>query len=175
MFSRKHTPEVTGVLLFEHLRREVSGDGILSMDRLRESLLERMPVVADQFEGEVMIGCMFAAVLAIEDTCHPPMRGAVRRGMEEEFLRHLREQGATDEQREEWLVVVGDHFTEYFRSIESQTDPALPTALGREFLWNATGVEEHDPGLAETSTVYLTSARAVARQLLRQQLPLRSS
>jgi len=175
MFARKHTPEKAGVLLFEHLRREVSGDGILSLERLREALLEGMPVVADQFEGEMMIGCMFAAVLAIEDTCPTPMREVVRRGLEGEFIRHLQEQGATDGQVEEWRVVLADHFTEYFRSMEGQTDPALPSALGREFLWNLTGVEEPDVRLAETAAVYLTAARAVARRLLREWVPMRSS
>jgi hypothetical protein len=174
MFARKHTPDKVGALLFEHLRGEVSGNGILSVDRLRESLLEGMPVVADQFEGEMMIGCMFAAVLAIEDTCHSPMREAVRRGLEGEFIRHLQEQGATVEQIEEWRVVLAEHFTEYFRSLEGHADPALPDALGREFLWNLTGVEEPDERLAETAAVYLTAARAVARRLLREYLPLRS-
>ena len=175
MLARKQNPEKTGVLLFEHLRSEVSGDGILSVDRLRESLLEGMPVVADQFEGEMMIGCMFAAVLAIEDTCHAPMREPVRHGLEGEFIRHLREQGASDEQVDEWRIVLAEHFTEYFRSVEGDTGPALPEALGREFLWNLTGVEEPDARLAETAAVYLTAARAVSRRHLREHLPQRSS
>jgi len=175
MFARKHSPEEAGVLLFEHLRREVSADGILSLDRLRESFLEVMPVVGDQFEGEMVIGCMFAAVLAIEDTCQAAMREDVRRGLEGEFIRQLGAQGATAEQIEEWRVVLGDHFSEYFQSMGQDPDPALPVALGREFLWNLTGIEEPDQRLAELSTVYLTAARAVARRLLRQHLPLRTS
>ncbi len=175
MSSQRPTPVETGTLLYERLRQEIAGQGILSMGRFRELFEEQVNGLGDQFEGELIIGCMFAAVLAIEETTHPPMGEAVRKGLEEEFQRHLREQGASEAQIEEWRVVLGEHFAEYFRSVQGHTDPALPPALGREFMWNLTGVEEENGGLIEASTVYLTAARIVARRLLRQHLPLRAS
>ncbi len=175
MGTRNPTPEETGVLLYEHLRQEVSGSGILSLDRLRESFLRHPGRLGDHFEGEVMIGCMFAAVLAIEETSFSPVRESVRKGLEGEFIRHLREQGATDGHVDEWRVVLGEHFAEYFRSMERHTDPALPPALGREFLWNLTGVEEEDAVLIETLTVYLAATRVIARRILRQHIPIRQS
>ncbi|MCC6396758.1 MAG: hypothetical protein IT282_07035 [Bacteroidetes bacterium] len=175
MSSHRPTPEETGKLLYEHLRQEITGPGILSMNRLREIFEEQLTGLGGQFEGELIIGCMFAAVLAIEETTHPPMGQAVRRGLEGEFQRHLREQGASEAQIEEWQVVLGEHFAEYFQSVQGNADPALPAALGREFVWNLTGVEEEHAGLIEASTVYLTAARIVARRLLRQHLPVRAS
>ena len=56
-----------GALIYEYLRREVLGDGLLSMERLGTSLERCRTPLGEQAEGEVVIGCMFAAVLAIEE------------------------------------------------------------------------------------------------------------
>lgn len=166
MLGRKKTDEELGALLYEHLRRQVAGDGVLSTETLRRALETSLVGVHDQFQGEAMLGCLFAAVLAIEETTPAARSSVVRAGLENEFYRHLREQGANDHQVEEWRAVLAEHFVEYFRSVQGHTAPPLPADLGREFLWNLTGIEEEDPGLVEAATVYLMAARYVARRRL---------
>jgi hypothetical protein len=159
--------EEGGAQLYEYLRREVVGDGHLSMDRLAESLTRCNTPLGEQREGEIIIGCLFAAVLAIEELAPQALRERLRAGMDGEFLRHLREQGADEEHVVEWRTIMGEHFVDYYRSIEGHIGPALPAALGKEFLWNLTGVEDDDATPIEVVTSYLAAARAVARRAVR--------
>lgn len=164
------TPEGAGAQLYEYLRREVVGDGVLSLDRLGEALQKCGTPLGDQREGEIIIGCMFAAVLAIEEVASASRRERFRTGLDGEFIRHLREQGADEEHVVEWRTILGEHFVDYFRSCEGQTDPALPDALGKEFLWNLTGMEHDDATPIEIATTYLSAARAVSRRAVRDLL-----
>jgi hypothetical protein len=162
--------EEGGAQLYEYLRREVVGDGLLSMDRLADALARCNTPLGEQREGEIIIGCMFAAVLAIEELAPPAVRERLRAGMDGEFLRHLREQGADEEHLVEWRTIMGEHFVDYYRSIEGHTGPALPAALGKEFLWNLTGVEDDDVTPIEVVTAYLAAARTVSRRAVRELL-----
>lgn len=166
MTAGKTTAVEAGARLYEQLRQDIIGDGPLSMDRFRATLSRFPTPVGEQFEGEVVVGAMFAACLAIEEAGSAGMVEELRRGVEEEFIRHLREQGAEATHVDEWRTILGEHFAEYFRSMDGHTGPALPSALGREFLWNITGVEEDDAGAIDAATTYLAAARAVARRTL---------
>ena len=156
-----------GALVYEYLRREIIGDGLLSMERLGTTLERCHTPLGEQAEGEVVIGCMFTAVLVIEELAPPDLREEIRGGLDGEFIKHLEEQGADGEHIVEWRTILGEHFVDYFRSMEGHSGPALPDALGKEFLWNLTGVEEEDPAPIEVATAYLAAARAVARRVLR--------
>ena len=160
--------EEVGAQLYEFLRREVVGDGILSMDRLADTLLRCETPLGEQREGEIIIGCMFAAVLAIEELVPAMLRERVRTGLDGEFISHLREQGADDEHVVEWRTILGEHFVDYYRSVEGHIGPALPDALGKEFLWNLTGVEEEALAPVEVVTSYLAAARAISRRFVRE-------
>jgi hypothetical protein len=164
------TPYAAGALVYEYMRREVVGDNVLSMDRLGSTLVRCQTPLGDQAEGEIVIGCMFAAVLAIEELAPSPLHEELRAGLDGEFINHLHEQGADDEHVVEWRTILGEHFVDYFRSMEGHSSAALPDALGKEFLWNLTGVEEEDPAPIEVATSYLAAARAVARRVLQQTL-----
>lgn len=167
-------PEEGGARLYEYLRREVVSDGLLAMDRLADSLSRCTTPLGEQREGEIIVGCMFAAVLAIEELAPPAMRERLRAGLDGEFLRHLREQGADEEHVVEWRTIMGEHFVEYYRSLEGHTGPALPAALGKEFLWNLTGVEDEDATPIEVATSYLAAARALSRRAVRDILTVLS-
>ncbi len=161
------TAEGAGAQLYEYLRREVVGEGVLSLARLGESLQKCETPLGDQREGEIIIGCMFAAVLAVEEIASPAQRERMRTGLDGEFIRHLREQGADEEHVVEWRTILGEHFVDYFRSCEGHAGPALPEALGKEFLWNLTGMEHDDATPIEIATTYLAGARAVSRRAVR--------
>lgn len=161
------TPEGAGAQLYEYLRREVVGEGVLSLDRLGEALQKCDVTLGEQREGEIIIGCMFAAVLAIEELAGAGQRERLRTGLDGEFIRHLREQGADEEHIVEWRTILGEHFVDYYRSCEGHAGPALPFALGKEFLWNLTGMEDDDPAPIEIATTYLAAARALSRRAVR--------
>jgi hypothetical protein len=164
------TAEEAGAQLYEYLRREVVSDGVLSLERLGDALGKCQAPLGEQREGEVVIGCMFAAVLAIEECAAPPLREKLRAGLDGEFIRHLREQGADDEHIVEWRTILGEHFVDYYRSMDGHSGPALPPALGKEFLWNLTGIEDDDATPIEVATSYLAAARAVSRRVTRDLL-----
>lgn len=171
MFGSHFTASGLGALAYEELRGEVAGDGILSLDRLVERLRDASAPARPQSAGEVMIACMFSATLVAEQAGTPGFLEEFRSGLETEFIRHLREQGASEEQVEEWRVVLAEHFVEYFRTMDSHADAALPSMLGREFLWNLTGEETTVPVCEYLCTTYMTAARAVAARVITRHLP----
>jgi hypothetical protein len=170
MADLRRTAHTAGALIYEYLRREIIGDGLLSMDRLGATLVRCHTPFGEQAEGEIVVGCMFAAVLAIEELAPPQLHEELRAGLDGEFIKHLQEQGADDVHIVEWRTILGEHFVDYFRSMEGHSGPALPDALGKEFLWNLTGVEEEDPAPIEVATSYMAAARAIARRVLREAL-----
>lgn len=118
-----------------------------------------------------MIACMFSATLAAEQVGAPGFVEEFRSGLETEFIRHLHEQGAGEEQVEEWRVVLAEHFAEYYRTLDAHAEPALPSMLGREFLWNLTGEEITVPACETMCTSCMTAARTVAARVIARHLP----
>jgi hypothetical protein len=171
MFRSRLTGSGLGALVYEELRTEVAGDGLLSLSRLVERLRDASAPAHPQSAGEVMIACMFSATLVAEQVGVPGFLEELRIGLETEFIRHLREQGASEEQVEEWRVVLAEHFAEYYRTMDSHADTALPSMLGREFLWNLTGEENTVPVCEMLCTTYMTAARAVAARVITRHLP----
>jgi hypothetical protein len=171
MFRSRLTGPALGALVYEELRMEVAGDGVLSLGRLVERLRDVSAPAHAQSAGEVMIACMFSATLAAGQVDAPGLPGDFRSGLETEFIRHLREQGAGEEQVEEWRVVLAEHFAEYYRTMDTHAGAALPAMLGREFLWNLTGEEITIPVCDNICTSYMTAARAVAARVIARHLP----
>jgi len=170
MFRSRLTGSGLGALVYEELRTEVAGDGLLSLDRLVERLRDVSAPAHPQSAGEVMIACMFSATLAAAQAGTPGFPEEFRSGLETEFIRHLREQGAGESQIEEWRVVLAEHFAEYYRTMDTHADAALPAMLGREFLWNLTGEEIAIPVCDNICTTYMTAARAVAARVITRHL-----
>jgi hypothetical protein len=160
------TPQEMGVQLYEALRRELEPPGVLSVERLCNDLIEGGAIPHDQSTGEAMIGCLFAAVIAIESSAWRAHAAAIRTGAEAEFLRHLAEQGATAAQVEEWEAVMRDRFAEFFQCLDADASGALPESLGESLVLHLTGADDVTPYAALRATQYLTSARAKVRFLL---------
>jgi hypothetical protein len=171
MFRSRLTGSGLGALVYEELRTEVAGDGVLSLVRLVERLRDVSAPAHPQSAGEVMIACMFSATLAAGQVGTPGFPEELRSGLETEFIRHLREQGAGEGQVEEWRVVLAEHFAEYYRTMDMHAGVALPAMLGREFLWNLTGEEIAIPVCDTICTTYMTAARAVAARVIERHIP----
>ena len=155
-----------GAELYESLRQELEPGGVLSVERLCNDLIEGGAIPHDQSTGEAMIGCLFAAAVAIESSAWRAHAAGIREGAETEFLRHLREQGATTEQAEEWEAVMRDRYAEFFQCLPADASVPLPESLGESLVLHLSGADAVTPYAALRATQYLTSARAKVRILL---------
>ncbi len=77
MFRSRLTGSGLGALVYEELRTEVAGDGLLSLNRLVERLRDVSAPAHLQSAGEVMIACMFSATLAAEQAGTPGFLGGI--------------------------------------------------------------------------------------------------
>lgn len=171
LFKKKLTPEELGGLIYEALRASMASEGGLSIQRYVDSLDKNMSDLHSQYVGEIMLGCMFGAILAIERSTSKWIAGRVYSGMKSEFFRHLQEQGATPPQITEWDMVILDHFQGYRKSLEGYEGFEPPWKLGRKFYWNVTGVEEYIAMSIKISTLYILEARDIAQKLLNEHGP----
>ena len=164
---RKHcTPEELGARLYEALRAGMASSNDLSLERYVNSLGFSTGDLQDQYVGEVMIGAMFAAIMAIERSTSRWIGEQIRKGMVSDFLRHLKEQGASESQIGEWKTILNIRFDEYQTSLEGYEGLEPPWKLGRQFYWNMIGTEEYQAMSIKISTLYLLEARDAAQELL---------
>lgn len=163
---KRHTPEQLGALMYEALRALLSSEEELSISHLAEHLREHDEMLDEHFPGEVMIGCMFAANLALERSTAPWVAERVLGGITAEFLNHLREQGATDAQVAEWETTLRGRFSEFERALDGYEGYEPPWRLGRRFLWFLTGDEHHLALAVKDATLFLLRARDAAQELV---------
>ena len=164
---RKHcTPEELGARVYEALRAGMASDGELSLQRLLGALDVSSNELQEQYVGEVMIGAMLAATLAIERSTSAWMGEQISQGMINDFLLHLSEQGASLRQIEEWRTVVRARFDEFRRIMKGYEGLEPPWKLGRQFYWNMSGREEYLAMNIKISTLYLLEAVDHAQEIV---------
>lgn len=144
----------------------------LSIDEFLRSLDRDIRQVNEQYAGEIAVGLMFGAVIAIERSASERVAVEIISGMKLEFLRHLEEQGANAIQRAEWEIILADRFLGYRQCLENYSGFEPPWKLGRQFYWNLIGEEEHVAMLIKISTLYLLAARDKSQELLNKYGPL---
>ena len=159
-------------MLYEGLRRGLESDSDLSLDGFLRSLNHDVSQVNEQYAGEIMVGLMFGAVMAIERSASERVAEEIVSGMKLEFLRHLEEQGANAIQRAEWEIILADRFLGYRQCLEDYSGFEPPWKLGRQFYWNLIGTEEHIAMLIKISTLYLLAARDASQDTLNKYGPL---
>lgn len=152
--------------MYEALRALLSSEEELSISHLSDHLEEHDEILDEHFPGEVMIGCIFAANLALERSTSTWIAERVMGGMTGEFLNHLREQGATAAQVAEWENSLRERFAEYARALEGYEGYEPPWKLGRRFLWFLTGDENHLALAVKDATLFLLRARDGAQELV---------
>jgi hypothetical protein len=158
-------------MLYEALRIGMQSDNELSMIRLLESLDLNPGDLHKQYVGEIMVGLMFGASLAVERSASPRVAEQIALGMKAEFLNHIQEQGATSIEKAEWEAVIAGHFLEYRQCLETYSGFEPPWKLGREFFWNILGEEIYRAMSVKIATLYLLAARDAAQGLLNQYGP----
>ncbi len=171
LFRRRHTPEELGAILYESLRAAMASETDVSIDRLAGSLDLPTDELSEQYVGEAMIGSMFAASMAIERSTWKWTGQQIEKGMIGEFFLHLREQGATEEQIEEWRAVIDARFSEYRASLLGYEELEPPWKLGRQFYWNMIGDERYVAMSIKIATLYLLEIRDAAQKLMNQYGP----
>jgi hypothetical protein len=167
LFRRQYQPGEFGALLYETVRAAIAApSGELSFVQLLKNLdwtFDRLP---PQHVGEVVIGSLFAATLAIDRSVPRWISGDITGGMCAEFRVHLGEQGASHEQVAEWAQVLMTRFAELHQELEGYDGLEPPWKLGRRFLWNILGEEEKSALRIKHATLFLLAARDRAQQLL---------
>ena len=159
-------------MLYEALRSGLESKGDLSMDQFLKSLDRDISEVNDQYAGEIMVGLMFGAVMAVERSASVRVAEQIIAGMKLEFLQHLEEQGANAIQRAEWETILADRFLGYRHCLENYSGFEPPWKLGRQFYWNLIGAEEHIAILIKISTLYVLTARDKCQEILNKYGPL---
>ncbi len=158
-------------MIYETLRAGMASSGDLSVRTLIENLDRTEADLHDQYVGEIMVGAMFGATLAVDRSMSPWVAEQVCSGMQQEFYCHLWEQGATEQQVLEWQVVLQERFREYKRCMEQYEGFEPPWKLGRQVFWNITGVQEYLAMSIKITTLYLLVARDAVQHVLNQYGP----
>ena len=171
LFRRHYSPDEVGGMIYETLRAGMASDGDLSVKVLIENLDRTEANLQDQYVGEIMIGAMFGATLAIDRSTSAWIAQHICHGMHQEFYTHLAEQGASEEQVIEWRVVVQERFQEYRRCLEQYEGFEPPWKMGRQLFWNLTGAEEYLAMSIKIATLYVLAARDAVQPVLNQYGP----
>jgi len=172
LFKKHIKPEDLGAMLYEELRKGMASTSDLSIDGFLRSIDKDVNEVDEQYAGEIMVGLMFGAAMAVERSASAHVAGEIMEGMKLEFLRHLEEQGADETQRGEWEIILGERFLGYRQTLEDYSGFEPPWKLGRQFYWNLIGAEEHIAILIKIATLYVLTARDKCQDLLNKYGPL---
>ncbi|HCV43408.1 MAG TPA: hypothetical protein DGH68_07975 [Bacteroidetes bacterium] len=171
LFRKQIRPTELGALVYESLRKGMESADELSMDQFLRGLDKDAGEISEQYAGEIMVGLMFGAVLAVERSASARVAELIISGMKIEFFRHLEEQGANPIQRAEWEIILADRFLSYRQCLENYSGFEPPWKLGRQFYWNLIGTEEHVAMLIKISTLYLLAARDICQEILNEYGP----
>lgn len=171
MFRKHRRPEDLGAMVYETLRAGMESDGDLSMERFVQSLEKDPNGLHEQYVGEIMVGLMFGATLAIERSASHRVAEQIASGMKSEFLNHIEEQGATQLEKAEWEAIIANHFLNYRKCIEDYSGFEPPWKLGRQFYWNIIAAEDHLAMSIKIATLYMLAARDACQVLLNEHGP----
>lgn len=149
----------------------MESNGDLSSKRFLESLDLSREELDEQYEGEIMVGLMFGAMLAIERSASARVAAQISAGMKAEFLNHIQEQGASPVEKAEWETVIASRFLDYRRYLEDYSGFEPPWKLGRQLFWNIVGKEEYVAMSVKIATLYMLAARDVAQGMLNERGP----
>lgn len=173
LFRKHYTPAEVGAAVYESLRAAIAASsGELSLTSLLDRIGGRRENLPQQHAGEVMVGALFAASLAVERSGARWIAEEILSGMRTEFLRHLKEQGALPEQVDEWERILFSRSGEFREDLRGYDELEPPWKLGRRFLWAFTGVEDYTALSVKHATLFLLAARDHAQTVLNACGPL---
>jgi hypothetical protein len=167
LFRKHYTPAEVGAVLYESLRTAIAASsGDLALASLLARIGGRRESLPDQHAGEIMVGALFAASLAVERSASRWIVEGILSGMRTEFLRHLKEQGALPEQVDEWERILFARSGGFREDLRGYDELEPPWKLGRRFLWAFTGVEDYTALSVKHATLFLLAARDHAQNVL---------
>lgn len=171
LFQKNLRPADLGIIIYERLRKNMLSHDDLSMSSLLSGLEVVPEELDEQHVGEIMIGLLFGATLAVESDASPKAAQQVVAAMKAEFLSHLDEQGATTIQKAEWEAVIADRFLTYRKCLDGYSGFEPPWKLGRAFFWNIVKNEVHIAMCVKICTLYLLTARGLCSDVLQEYGP----
>ncbi len=171
LFQKNLRPSDLGILIYERLRKAMQLHDDLSMNGLLLGLEVVPEELDEQHVGEIMIGLMFGATLAVESNASARAAQQIVSAMKAEFFSHLDEQGATTLQKAEWEAVLADRFLTYRKCLDGYSGFEPPWKLGRAFFWNIINNEVHIAMCVKICTLYLLTARDMCVEILKEYGP----
>lgn len=171
LFKKNIHPHELGMIVYERLRAGVESEGDLSLQGLLAGLSLHPDELEPQHVGEIMIGVMFAATLAIESQAGAKASQQIIAALKGEFFNHLDEQGASPLQIAEWEAVLADRFLTYRQAMEGYSGFEPPWKLGRTFFWHILSEKIHLAMSVKICTLYMLAARDACYDILREYGP----
>jgi hypothetical protein len=171
VFQRRKTPEAFGALLYEALRTGLTLPGPMNLDHLASAFSDEGEILDEQYPGEIVVGAMYAAAMAVDRSTQRPIADRIVAGMTAEFLRHLGEQGASGPEVGEWSSIMHAHFADYRDILIGYQELEPPWKLGRQLLWCMTGSEKHTAVAVRDATRFLLAVRDAAQELMNMHGP----
>ncbi len=171
LFKKNIHPQDLGMIVYERLRAGVESDGDLSLQGLVSGLGLHQDELEPQYVGEIMIGVMFAAALAIESQAGSKASQQIVAALKGEFFNHLDEQGASPLQIAEWEAVLADRFLTYRQAMEGYSGFEPPWKLGRALFWHIISDKLHLAMSVKICTLYMLAARDASYEILREYGP----
>lgn len=169
--QRRKTPEAFGALLYEALRTGLTLPGHLNLDQLASRLCDEGEALDEQYPGEIVVGAMYAATMAVDRSTTRSIADRIIAGMTGEFLGHLGEQGASGPEVGEWGSIMHAHFADYRDMLVGYEELEPPWKLGRQLLWCMTGSEDHTAVAVRDATRFLLAVRDAAQELMNMHGP----
>lgn len=166
IFQRRKTPEALGALLYESLRAGLAVPGPMSIESVAVTLSEDGERLNEQHAGEIVVGAMYAARMAIDRSTERAVADRIVAGMTGEFLKHLGEQGASPFEVGQWRSIVNAHFADYRDLLLGYEGLEPPWKFGRQLLWCLTGSEDHTAIAVRDATRFLLAIRDAAQEVV---------
>ena len=171
VFQRRKTPESFGALLYEALRAGLALPGPLSLEDFAGKLSDEGELLDDQHPGEIVVGAMYAATMAVDRSTQRSVADRIVAGMTGEFLRHLGEQGASTLEVGQWRSIMNAHFADYRDILIRYEELEPPWKFGRQLLWCLTGSEDHTALAVRDATQFLLAVRDAAQEVVNMHGP----
>lgn len=123
-----------------------------------------------QYRVEVLIGLLFSAALAtVFEYAYLGFKGILN-GIKSEFLRHAREQGATDENILQLDSLFMDRMCQYstLLSNDPRDEERVLQDLSKQLYWNIVGCEEDNANAIVHAQQYLFAASTGTQAVLKE-------
>lgn len=140
--KKEKTSDEIGSIIYQVIQMGLSHPD-LSVESLIKKLKLSKSDLVEQYESEAMIALMFQAILVVESQYDYPSAGNILDGMTKEFVKHLKEMEATEENVKYFLMLFHTRIKEYYEAERNKTGDGPFYWAGKKFFENLTGKNQN--------------------------------